>query len=390
MKQDFIRYIKKTVMRLVLSPLKLLPIKQKQILIINDLGYNYSGNPRFIADYLVKNYPNKFIIYYSVKCPKKYSSKNTLIKFIKFNSIEYFLCALTSKIIISNSGGYSYIPHRKKQIIINTHHGGGALKATGIDMFGDTFWFRKDMKLFGNSTDIYLSTNTKFSDVVSKATLVPRNRFWEIGMPRNDCLININNEDVLKIKNKIGLKDYQKLVLFAPTYRKLKDNYFLDSISIQYGINPIMVCDALKKRFCGDWIFGLRLHPCVVNKESYKLNFVIDLSSYEDIQDLLLAADVLITDFSSSMWDFMLTKKPCFLFALDKENYIKTTKVYTPISELPYPFASSNKELSYFIMNFDEKKYQEDCQMYYNKLGGCETGKATEILVKKIVEIVES
>ena len=387
MGKDGIRYLKKRMMKMALTPFRILPIINNQVLMINDLGYNYSCNPRFITDYLINHYAGEFKIVYSVKNPDNYKDAGLPVTFVKFNSLRYFVSALTSKVIVSNSGGYSYLPHRKKQVVINTHHGGGAYKKAGLDMFGDTYWFRKDMELFSKATDIFLSTNHKFTEVISKATLVPQNRFWEIGMPRNDLLIEKGNDSANDIKRKIGLKDNEKLVLYAPTYRKPEDNYYQESIAVQYGIDPKTVCEALEERFGGTWKFGLRLHPCITNKDEYKLDCVVDLSEFEDMQDLLLAADVMINDFSSSMWDFMLTGRPCFLFAVDKDHYIETTEVYTPVSEWPFPFATSNQELKALILNFDEKQYAEDCKQHYAKLGGCESGQATKLVAEKIHDI---
>ena len=117
-----------------------------------------------------------------------------------------------------------------------------------------------------------------------------------------------------------------------------------------------MVCDALHERFGGRWIFAYRYHPCIVNREKAKrMENVADFTDYDDMQELLLASDVLINDFSSSMWDFMLTGKPCFTFALDMDHYVETTKLYTPLNEWPFSKARSNEELAENILNFEEK-----------------------------------
>jgi len=104
------------------------------------------------------------------------------------------------------------------------------------------------------------------------------------------------------------------------------------------------------------------------------------------MQELLLAADVLITDFSSAVWDFMLTGRPCFLFALDYDRYIETADVYTPMSEWPFPKARGNAELEENILAFDEKRYAEDCARHYVELGGCETGRAAQLVGERLLE----
>lgn len=385
--QRYIRLIKKIVMRLVLMPLRLTPVKKNRILIINDLGYNYAGNPKAVAEYLYKEDPTCYEIIYSVNSTERYGNlKKRGFVMVKFNSPNYFYYALTSKVIITNSGGTSYIPLRKKQCLINTGHGGGAYKKMGVDMFDNSFAFREDLKMAAQQITYYLSTCKRYSEVVSKSVLIPKDKFWEIGMPRNDILLNNNNKIRQIVRKRLGLKQNEKLVLFAPTYRKIEDNYYKDSIGISYGIDSVRVCQALKERFGGEWIFAIRFHPCVTNRNELKTDNMLDLSDYEDMQELLCASDVMINDFSSSMWDFMLTGRPSFLFAVDLKHYEETTEVYTPVSEWPFPKAVNNDELEKNILEFNEMKYHEACNEHYKALGGCETGRATELVCKKIHE----
>ncbi len=385
---DLIRYIKKRAMRTVLTPLKIFPVKKNRVLMINDMSHNYSCNPKAITEYLLNHGDLKLDIVYSVKdMDKQNELRRKRLTLTKFNSLPYFFYALTANVLITNSGGLSYIPLRKKQYVINTHHGGGAYKTAGIDMFGDTYFFRKDIMLSAKETDCFLSTNRRFTEALSKAHLIPKERFWEIGMPRNDRLLSNTSGQSEKIKEKIGLKEGQKLVLYAPTYRKPSGNYYKGSIAIAYGIDNRMVRQALEERFGGEWIFAYRLHPCVENKEDYIVDGALDLSEYCDMQDLLEAADVLINDFSSSFWDYMLTGKPCFMYAPDLDYYVATTKVYTPVEKWPFPKARTNDELRESILKFDEEIYKADCKRHYEELGGCETGQATELVCSRIQEI---
>lgn len=385
---DLIRYLKKKAMRAILTPLRVCPVKKNRVLMINDISYNYSCNPKAITEYLLANEKNTFDIVYTVKdlmAHRFLEEKGVTIT--RSNSFKYFVYAMTSQVIVTNSGGISYIPLRKSQYVINTHHGGGAYKTAGIDMFEDSRYFRKDMMLSAKQTNCFLSTNKKFTECISKACLIPKDIFWEIGMPRNDRLINKARDNTEKTKEKIGIKQNQRLVLYAPTYRKPADNYYRGSIAIQYNIDSKMVCEALKKRFGGDWAFAYRLHPCVENKKDYIVDGALDLSGYEDMQDLLEVADVLINDFSSSFWDYMLTAKPCFMYAPDLDHYVETTKVYTPVESWPFPKSRTNEELKETILNFDDDKYRSDCKKHYDDLGGCESGQATRLVCNRIKEI---
>lgn len=385
---DLKRYIKKKILRALLTPLKIARVKRNRVFLINQIGENYACNPKAIAEYLLEHYKNQFdIVYMVADVPKNAYLIEKGIRPVRNNSIKYFVYLLTSRVIVTNSGGISYVPLRKKQYVINTHHGGGAYKTAGIDMFGDTPFFRKDISLSAGQIDVFLSTNRRFTEVISKASLVPIDKFWEIGMPRNDRLINPSKTRIARIRSKLGLTDGQHLVLYAPTYRKPEDNYFKSSVAIAYDIDCKTVLRALHKRFGGEWVFAFRLHPRIENKQDYIIDGALDLSDYVDMQDLLEVSDVLINDFSSSFWDFMLTGRPCFMYAPDLDHYVATTKVYTPVDEWPFPKSRTSEELCKSILDFDEFSYKRDCEKHYMELGGCESGRATELVCGRILEV---
>lgn len=384
---QWIRYGKKIAMRILLMPIKLLPVKKNRVMLVNDLSYKFAGNPKFVGEALERLYPGKFEIVVSVKDPDAYAYlQDRGIKVVKFNSPAYFVSALTSKVFLTNSGGFSYLPMRKSQYVINTWHGGGAYKKCGMDMYTDSWCFRQDLRLQGDYTSAFLSSCKRFTEEISRAMLVPKEVFWEIGMPRNDIMIRGDEELRRQVREKIGLKEDEKLILFAPTYRKINDNYFKDSVAISYGVDTARVCAAMEKRFGGKWRFAMRYHPCVVNRGDMEDMGVLDLTDYEEMQELLLAADAMINDFSSSMWDYMLSGRPSFLFAVDLDHYVATTEVYTPVAEWPFPQSVNNEELEKNILEFDEEKYAAACKRHYEALGGCETGKAAELVCQRIYE----
>ena len=383
---ELTRVLKKICMLVILFPLRILPVKSNRIVLFNDLGNRYADNLKYIAEYILNTCNVMFEIIFPVG-----NSQNTEylrakgIVPVRNNSLKYFFYAMTSKVFVTNSGGVSYLPLRKKQYVINTWHGGGAYKTVGIH--ANHLWlYKKDMQLSAKKTNCFLSTNRRFTEKHSEALLIPQDKFWEIGMPRNDILIRGDETIREKIRGKLGLRENDKLVLFAPTYRNIGSSV-TDFIAVSYGVDTERVCKALQTRFGGSWKFGLRLHPRAINKSMYLLDGVIDLTDYEDMQELLLAADVMINDFSSSMWDFMLTGKPCFTFALDLQNYIDTRNVYTPVSEWPFPQAATNDELERNILNFNAEEYAKACKRHYQDLGGCETGQAAKLVCERIYDV---
>ena len=142
---DLKRYAKKLVIRTLLSPLRLLPVKKNRVFIINNLSHKFAGNPKYVAEYLMENYGDRLDIVLSVKRPEDYEHlRQKGFKLVKFNSWQYFIKAMTCRVFLTNSGGYSYLPMRKKQYVINTWHGGGAYKKCGTDMYNNGKIFRAD------------------------------------------------------------------------------------------------------------------------------------------------------------------------------------------------------------------------------------------------------
>lgn len=387
-----VRYIKKLIIRTVLYPFRVLPVKHKRIVLVEELSGRYYGNPKYVAEYMNLHYRNKFEILYAVKRLDSTSEiVNDSVRFIVSNSLSYFYYCMTAKVILTNSGGISYLPLRKSQYVINTWHGGGAYKMAGIHMYNNSWFFRKDLELSSKSTAAFLSTNRRFTECISDSMLVDKSKFWEIGMPRNDILLNDCGSDIrTMVRSKLGLEPDEKLVLFAPTYRKANDDYFNDSIAATPYLDAIGICEALEMRFGGKWRFAIKLHPCAVNREAFVTADMLDLTDYSDMQELLVVADAMINDFSSSLWDYMLTGKPCFMYAEDMDHYIQTTRVYTPIEEWPFHKSRNHSELINSILSFDFDAYSEDCRRHYSELGGCETGKARALVCDRIAKICSS
>ena len=105
------------------------------------------------------------------------------------------------------------------------------------------------------------------------------------------------------------------------------------------------------------------------------------------MQELLLAADVLVTDYSSSIWDMSLAFKPTFLYCPDLDRYRAERDFYIDIHEWPFPLAADNAALAANIRGFDEEKYRADVAAHHARLGSCETGHASEAAARRIMQV---
>ena len=116
---------------------------------------------------------------------------------------------------------------------------------------------------------------------------------------------------------------------------------------------------------------------------------IINATNYSDIQDLIAVSDIALTDYSSWICDWVLTKKPGFLFASDLKKYISERGFYYPLEETPFPIAETNDQLIDNILNFDIDKYEEKRQEFLEKRGCCENGTASKQVVELIKGIID-
>lgn len=137
-------------------------------------------------------------------------------------------------------------------------------------------------------------------------------------------------------------------------------------------------------------MFMVKLHPHLISKSKELVfgNDVIDVTAYDDIQELLSVADILISDYSSLIFDFALSEKPCFLYVPDLEEYEKADrKLYFDIRDLPFISVNNNNELKNAIEGFDFFNYKNNLKYFSDKIGSFEMGECCEDLVKHIEKV---
>jgi CDP-glycerol glycerophosphotransferase len=311
------------------------------------------------------------------KFPKKYKN----IDFAKFLSFKYIWQVMTSKYIINNHLIEPFFPLRKSQIFVNTWHGGGAYKKMSIS--SPVFKYRYAYMCTTKKLRVKMMTYTisaceKFTFFLAPEWNLPPESFLPIGMPRNDIFFIDYSVTKKKVFEFYSINRQNKLVLYAPTFHG--DYYKLEKPHGLFDVQKL-IC-ALTLKFHGNFILLYRAHY-VYNKIICQ-DVAINVSNYPDMQELLCAADVLITDYSSSIWDYSFTYKPCFLYAPDIEKYKYDRDFYTPIEEWPFPLAKTTQELVENIRNFNKKEYIDKIHKHHKELGSYETGHATEQFCKLV------
>ncbi len=384
-----IQLVLKLTFLISLFPLRIFKLKKNRIFLLNSLlslEAKYSCNTKYIAEYILEKYNNKFEIIYPLEEKQKkdeLSSKG--IKVVRMKTLKYYYYISTSKVFITTNGSISYIPFRKSQIVINTWHGGGAYKKTGLDN-NDTLANKINCKIIENKISYFISSNRYFTNVISKAFMIPEEKFLNIGLPRNDIFFHKNNKMIKKVKKYYSLSDESKIILYAPTYRTKNGDQMLKHELGPYELDYKKILKSLKEKFGGEWHFALRVHPSLVSQLKDIPKDIINMSGYDDVQELLYTSDILINDYSSIMWDFVQTRKPCFIYATDLKEYENSAGLYTKPSSWPFPLAETENELLKKIEEFDDMEYQKKIDYYFEWMGNFETGEACKKLVNIILK----
>jgi CDP-glycerol glycerophosphotransferase len=365
-------------LRIILRVFYIIPINERKIVFASYEGKQYSCNPKYIFEYMMKQYDNAFIYIWAINKHNLLPDECQNIQTVKYLSFGYLFHVFTAGYIINNAAVKPYLPFRKGQTIVNTWHGGGAYKTVFIDALA----YKKNIismiaarKKTAKMVKYVISSCEKFTVVSSKVWAVPTAKFLPIGMPRNDILFDIPDSVKRKVRDYFSMEDGKKIVLYAPTYRGDRRNADV----MTFSPDILLLLQSLKKRFESVFLFLYRSH--IYNKICNTENKnIVSASNYPDMQELLCAADILITDYSSSIWDFSFTFRPCFLYAPDLKKYQSEQGFYTPIEEWPFPLAETNEQLMENILNFDEEKYKQAVKKHHLDLGSYENGTACEQL----------
>jgi len=364
--------------RVISKVFYLFPVKDNKFFFISYNGRQYACNPKYIFEYIYQYYGKKYTYVYCLNDKMNFPGDFTGVTVVKPKSIKCIYHLMTSKFIITNSGLPSYLSFRKKQMVIDTWHGGGAYKRVGVK-YGNKFkHFSIILKLAEKNMTYFISSSKCFSRNMSESRFYSLEKALPIGMPRNDIFFSSYDVIISKVKNYFNIPENYGVFLYAPTYRGFIEN----AVSFA-DLDVTKTLTALSKRFHKQFVCLFRKHH-LINNHFIGKSIIINASLYPDMQELLCAADVLLTDYSSSIWDFSFMNKPCFLYAPDLDSYKAERDFYIPIEQWPFPLACSIAELENNILNFDNEKYKKDIKRHHEELGSYEKGDA----IKSLLEII--
>ncbi|GAB2538282.1 CDP-glycerol glycerophosphotransferase family protein [Gracilibacillus alcaliphilus] len=363
----------------------IIPVDPKLILFESGIGKQYADSPRVIyEEMLEQGLEFKKIWVYN----RNYRFNDPDTKKIVRLSPQYYFYLLRARYWVNNQNFPAYLKKRSKTTYLQTWHG-TPLKRMLFDI--ENIQGRNDdyLERIGNTVKNwdYLISPSRYASEKFQSAFRYTGEILELGYPRNDIFFIDNKEEYIsKIKNKLQLPKDKKIILYAPTFRDdqtSKRNKFLFDLNLDLY--------KMQEHLGNDYILLLRMHVVISNKikiDPELQDFVKNVSNYPDIQELSLMTDILVTDYSSIMFDFANTKKPIIFYTYDFDNYRDNLRgFYMDFeNEAPGPFVYDTEQLINNIEDIEkiEAKYKEKYTAFHEKYCYLDDGSAGKRVVNKV------
>ncbi|MCI8860901.1 MAG: hypothetical protein HFI20_00265 [Lachnospiraceae bacterium] len=354
-----------------------LPLDRRKIIFSNFNGGGYGDNPKFIAQEFLKRGLDLKLYWVSAS---DYNLPKGILP-LRPNTAAFAFHMATAGTWVDDTRKLYYFKKRPGQFYIQTWHGGLGLKKVEKDCEAAlSREYVNYAKIDSQNIDLLLVCCKWEYDSYQES-------FWydgpilQKGIPKNDIYFEDPAPYREKVLKHFSLPSDTKLALYAPTYR---DSRKTD----MYNLNYEQLLLSLKKRFGGTWAVLVRMHPNV-SYQDYPLTYterILNASPYENMQELLVASDIIISDYSGCAFDFPMIGKPGFLYAEDYEEMKRTKDYYFDLKELPFTLALSNEELMEQIEAFDEEAYEKGCKEFRDMLQFYDDGHASEAVADLILE----
>ncbi|MBM7539791.1 CDP-glycerol glycerophosphotransferase family protein [Amphibacillus cookii] len=366
--------------------------KNKVIVFESFMGKQYSDNPRAIYEYMLEHHP-EYKMYWSADRRNVYKFKGKNLNYIRRFSVKWLIQMTRARYWVVNARMPLWIKKPKRTIYLQTWHG-TPLKRLGIDidevqMPGtNSERYRANFMRAVSKWDYLISPNPYSTEIFRRAFQFDKTMI-ESGYPRNDILVNHNNTSMInKLKDKNNLPKDKKIILYAPTWR---DNQFY--AKGKYKFNLEFDLDQMQESLSDQYIILLRMHYLIAENldiSSYE-GFVYDFSHYEDIRELYLLSDILITDYSSVFFDYANLKRPMLFFVYDIEDYRDNLRgfYFDFEKKAPGPLVKKTEEIIDYIKRIDKEGYQfgKKEEEFYNKFCSLENGTSSETVVKEVFDL---
>ncbi len=353
------------------------PVKENVILFETFMAKNYSDSPKYIYEYIAQNHPEYECVWAindGAKIP--YGAKT-----VKRFSFQYAYYLAVSKYLVFNVRPPLWYRKREEQVFLETWHG-TPLKRLVFDQEEVTSASPKYKQQFYRQRkdwDFLVSANP-FSTKTFRSCFLYEGEMLEYGYPRNDILYWPNKDEIAQqLKEKLGIPKDKKTILYAPTWRD--DQHYGSG---QYKFELSLDLKLMKERLQDDYVVLLRTHHYISDHidVSGLGDFVINLSSYDDISEIYLISDICITDYSSVFFDYANLKRPILFYTYDFDKYKNQLRgFYIDMNtEVPGPLLYTSEQVVQAIEDIDEitEEYKERYDQFYDRFCCYDDGHASE------------
>ncbi|MBQ9021343.1 MAG: CDP-glycerol glycerophosphotransferase family protein [Eggerthellaceae bacterium] len=351
-----------------------------KVLAICRLGMGYFDNPKYIIDALERLYPGKYSFTLLVQQP--IDGVPPYMRQVELGTRQALVELASAKLWLSDTRFNWPLEKAPDQYYVQTWHAGmGPKIAEGAAQDKLSQAYLDIAMRDGKMTDFMFANDSVHAKAFAQD-------YWQkgpvlrCGIPRNRPLLYPDVAAAVALRRSLGVPSGNGLLLYAPTFRN-DQNVFLSPDALQ------QCAHALEARFGMPFSIAYRLHTEAQGAQAspYPESF-IDTSSVLDSQDILCATDVLISDYSSIMEDFILLGRPCFSYAPDLADYLAERGLYYPLDMRPAPLAQTESELVAAIESFDNATFQEKRQNFFAQFKVTEDGQGDVLVARFIDELI--
>lgn len=359
-------------------------INNNKIVFSSFHGTQYSDSPRYISECLLNIAESENMDLDVVWITNGSFELPSNVRAVIQGTRDAIYEMATAKVWVDNTRKELWDRKRNNQYYVQTWHGGTALKKIEKDALDKlSKGYVKRAILDSKMSNAFISCS-KWNTELYRRAFWYNGDIYEFGAPRSDIFYKDETVFRNRAMSFFKLKGDEHCVLYAPTFRN-------KSCINCYDIQFEKLLNHLKKCWGGDWKIIIRLHPNIANMETsftYDDN-VLNGSFYPDINELIIASDLVITDYSSCMFDAMEAGKRVILYASDLDEYLDERGLYFDLKELPFPLSTNNSELLSIIKNFNTNKYKKNVAAFIESLGLFNDGKASEKCARLLLNILD-
>lgn len=357
-------------------------VNKKKVAFVSFGGKTYSDSTRAVSEAVKKEIPDAEIVWFFKNPESKKGIVPDYVRCVNMDQLWRACKELATASAYVNNFSFPRIPKSKKQLFIQTWHGDMAIK----NVLHDSPYTPKD-KVYSEEIAGYCDyaiAGSDFGEKQYRTAFRYKGEVLKIGLPRNDRLAAPDYASMAKTREKLGLPEDVKILMYAPTLRK-EGTYAKTRLEIK-NIDLSATLSKLEERDGCKWICLMRSHPAMVGLDNKgKDERIMEVTTYEDMADLLLITDMLITDYSSSAADYSLLRRPVILFHADMQEYLENDRTLAfKMEDSPFLAVQSQEELENLIMQLTPEMAKENCDKILEFFGNCDDGKSSETIAKII------